>query len=71
MPVAAKVAWQFWLYLRNNNSIKKIFQEVFILTLSTTLLQIFCKVKLYSKVIFKSLTGSDDTDQIDLQAGMG
>ena len=40
-------------------------------TLSTTLVQIFCKFMLRSKVIFKSLTGSDDIGQVDLQAQMG
>ena len=37
------------------------------LTLSTILLQIFCKFKLLSEVIFKNMTGPDDIGQVDLQ----
>ena len=47
----------------------KIFEEgVFIKTLSTTLLQIFSEIKLYSKVIYKSVKGPDNTFQVNLQA---
>ena len=36
--------------------------------LSTTLLQIVCKFLRHSEFIFKSMTGPDDTRQVDLQA---
>ena len=36
------------------------------LSYSPTLHKIFCKIMLYSKVIFKSLTGPDDTGQINI-----
>ena len=39
-------------------------------TLPTTFLQIFCKFILHFKVIFKSMTGPDDTSQVDLHASM-
>ena len=72
IPVAAKTARQFWRYLTNKSNIQKIFEEeLFIATLSTTLLQIFCKVMLHSKIIFKSMSGPDDIGQVDLQAWMG
>ena len=38
---------------------------MFIKALSTTLLQLFCKLMLHLKVIFKSMTGPDDTGQVD------
>ena len=45
----------------------KIFEgELFIITLSTTPLQIVCKLLLHSKVIFKSMTSPDDICQVDL-----
>ena len=47
---------------------KKIFEGKFS---SETLLQIFCKFTLHSKVTFESMTGSDDTCPVDLQAQMG
>ena len=34
---------------------------MFLRTLSTSLLQIFCESMLHSKVIFKNMTGPDDT----------
>ena len=37
-------------------------------SLSTTLLQIFCKFLSHSKVIFKSLAGPDDTGHVNLKA---
>ena len=42
--------------------------ELFIRTLSTTLLQIFCEFMLHSKVIFESMADTDDTNQVNLQA---
>ena len=43
---------------------RKIFEgELFIQTPSTTLLQIFYKFMLHSKVIFKSMIGPDNNDQ--------
>ena len=51
---------------------QKIFEEkMFTRTPSTTLFQIFCELMHYSKIIFKSMTGPDDTGQVDLQARMG
>ena len=44
MHVAAKTAWLFWWYLSIKSYFQKIFEgEMFFRTLSTTLLQIFCK----------------------------
>ena len=43
---------------------------MFFETLSTSVLQIFFKLKLYSEVIFKSMTGPDNTHEIDLLAWM-
>ena len=37
-------------------------------TLSTTLLQIFCKFVLRFKNIFKRMLGPDNNGQVDLQA---
>ena len=72
MPVAAKNAGQFRWYLSNKSNIYKIFEgELFIRTPSTTLLQIFRKFVLYSKVILKSLADPDDIGQVGLQAWMG
>ena len=46
---------------------RKIFEgELFIKTLSTTLLQIICILVLYSDVIIESINGPDDTCQVDL-----
>ena len=70
--VAAITAWQFWSYLSNKSNFQKIFEgELFFNTLSATLLQIFWEFMLHSKVIFESMTGPDDTGQVDLQALMG
>ena len=41
-------------------------EELFIRTLSTTLLQILCKFMLHSKVIFENLKGPDDSYQVVL-----
>ena len=54
-------------YIKNKE--RKIFEgDLIIKTLSTTLLQIFGKLMLQFKVIFKSMIGPDDTRQVDLQA---
>ena len=51
---------------------QKIFEgEMFTRTPSTTLFQIFFEFMHYSKIIFQSMTGPDDTGQVDLQARMG
>ena len=48
-------------------TIQKIFDgELFIRTLSTTLLQIFCDFMLHFKVIFESLKVPDDTCRGDV-----
>ena len=48
---------------------RKIFEgEMFITTLYTTLLQIFCEYFLDEKVISESITGPDKICQGDLQA---
>ena len=66
MFVAAKTAWQFWWYLSNQSNLKKIFEgELFIKFLSTTFLQMFCKLMLNFKVIFKSMTAPDNSGQVD------
>ena len=53
LPAAATTAWQFWWYYSSQSNILKIFEgELIIRTLSTTLLEIFCKFMLHSKVIF-------------------
>ena len=67
MSVALKITSLFWGYLSNKSSFKKIFEgEMFITTLYTTLLQIFCELLLNSKVIPKHITGPDDTCEGDL-----
>ena len=33
---------------------------------SATLLQIFCESMLYTKIIFKSMTGPDETGHVDV-----
>ena len=68
MPVAAKTNRQCWCYLFNKSNIWEIFEgELFIRSLSTTLLQILCEFMPHSKVIFKSMAGPDKTGQVDLQ----
>ena len=42
--------------------------ELFIRTLSTTFIETFCEFMLHSKVIFKSMTGPDDTGHVDLKS---
>ena len=42
--------------------------ELLIKTLFTTLIPIFCIFILHLKVIFKSVTGAEDTGQVDLKA---
>ena len=69
-PVAAKNAWLLLWYLSNNlSNIQKIFEgELLIRTLSKTLLHIFYKFMHHSKIILNSMTGPDDTCQVNLQA---
>ena len=68
ISVAPKTTRLFWWYLSNKGIMRKIFEgEMFIRTLSTTLLQIFCELKLYSKIIFKNMISPDDTGQADIQ----
>ena len=72
MPAAAKTIWLFWWYRSKKSNGLKIFDgELYIKTLPTTLLQIVYKLMLHSEVIFKSMTGPDDTHQVDFQALMG
>ena len=68
MPVATKSCLTILVMFKVTKAIfKKIFEEeLFIRTLSTTLLQIFCKCMLYSKVIFKNMIIPDDACQVDL-----
>ena len=66
-PVTAKNVWLPWWYLSYDNIIQKIFEgELFIETVSTTLLQIVYELMLHSEVIFKSMTGPVETYRIDL-----
>ena len=55
-------AWQFWKYFSNKSVFWKIV-EVGMLKRSqtTTLLQIFCELLLYSQVILKSMKVADGT----------
>ena len=47
-----KQAWQFWWYLSNRSIFLKIFEgELSIRSLTTTFLEIFCELLLYSQVI--------------------
>ena len=46
---------------------KKIEGELFIKTLSTTLLQIVFKLMLHSEAIFKNMTGPDDTCMLGIK----
>ena len=64
-PVAAKTAHYFGdISLTKAIFGKNIEDELFIRTLSTTPLQIFCEF-----AIFKNMTSPDDTCQVYLQAG--
>ena len=56
------------IYLIKSNGWNSFEGELFIKTISTTLIQIVCKLMLHSEVIFKSMTGADDTLQVDLLA---
>ena len=68
MPVAAKMPDYFGdIFPPKSNGWKIFARELFIKTLSTTLLQIVCKFMLHSEVIFKSTTGPEDIRQEDLQ----
>ena len=55
-----------WLHL----NIQLGIVELFIKPLSTTLIQIVCELMLHS-VIFKRMTGPEDTGEVDLQTQMG
>ena len=57
----AKLAWQFWFIFLGESKVRKIFvREVFIRGVPTTLLQIFCKIIVDSKVIAKNVPGPVD-----------
>ena len=57
-----KQAWQFWKYLTYKSFLWKTFEgEMLMRCHTTTLLQIFCEVSLYSQVIFKSMRVADET----------
>ena len=59
-----KQAWQFWIYFSNKGIFWKIFEgEMLIRSQTTTLLQIFCELLLYSQVSFKSMKVADDTSK--------
>ena len=56
-----KQAWQFWQYFSFKSTFWKIFQrEMLTRRQTTTLLQIFCELLLYSQVIFKSMKVADN-----------
>ena len=58
-----------WQYLSNKKNGWKIFErDLFLITLSTTLNLIVYKLLLHLGVIFKRMTGPDNTHQEDLQA---
>ena len=57
-----KEAWRFWEYFTQKSIFLKTFGgEMLIRSQTTTLLQIFCELLLYSKVIFESMKVADDT----------
>ena len=57
-----KEAWQFRKYFIYKVIFLKTFEgELFIRSQTTTPLQIFCELSLYSQVIFKSMRVADDT----------
>ena len=56
----------WWFQPKESINYKITEGELFISILSTTLLQIVSKLMSHSKVIFKSMTGPDDTGQVDL-----
>ena len=71
MPVAAKQPDYFGDISLTNAIFKKIFEaELFIRTLSTAPIQIFCEFMLYSKMKSKSMKSPDNTCQVYLQARM-
>ena len=57
-----KEAWPFWQYFTYKSIFLKTFEgEMLIRSQTTTFLQIFCELSLYSKVIIKSMRVADDT----------
>ena len=57
-----KKAWQFWKYFTYKGIFWKTFEgEMLIISLTTTLLQIFCELLLYCQVIPKNVRVADDT----------
>ena len=59
-----KEAWQFWIHFSIKSIFWKIFEgEMLIISQTTTLLQIFCGLLLYSQVVFKSMKVADDTSK--------
>ena len=72
MLEAAKIPLILWWYLPNKRNIKKIIEgELVIRNVSTTLHHKLFIFMLSFKVVFKSMTGPDDTHQLDLQELMG
>ena len=56
-----KEAGRFWEYFTQKSIFLKTFEgEMLIRSQTTTLLQIFCEMLLYSQVIFKSMKLADD-----------
>ena len=72
MPVAPKLPDYFGdIFLSKAIGWKILEGELFIKSLSTTVLQIVCKFLLYYEVIFQYMSGPDVSCQIDLQAQIG
>ena len=56
-----KKAWLFWGYLLSKNIFQEIFDgEILATTKLTTLLQMFCELLLYSRVIFRWIKDPDN-----------
>ena len=59
-----KQAWRFWKYFTCKGIFWEIFEGyMFIISRTTTLLQIFCELSRYSRVIFKGMREADDPFQ--------
>ena len=61
MPIAPKLPDYFDDIFLTKAILRTFEWELFIKTLSTTLIEIVCELMLYSEVIFTSMTGPDDT----------
>ena len=70
-PVALKTAWPIWSYLSNKYNFHKIFDGERFLENIQQIPSNSSQVIINSKVIFKSIVGTDDTCQWELQAWMG